>query len=67
MKLVRMIEIVEHANAAADHGKSIIRKQTILIDSYKRELGGASPDEARRRIDALEARVNRAQSGAAEP
>lgn len=61
MKLARMIEIVQHATATADHGKTIIRKQTILINSYERELGGASPEEAKRRINDLEAIVSNAR------
>lgn len=66
MKLAKMIEIVQHATAAADHGKTIIRKQTVLINSYERELDGASPQEARRKIDDLEAMVSRAQASSSK-
>ena len=64
MKLLKMIEAVEQARMIADHGKSIIRKQTILINSYERELDGASPEEARRKITELEGMLSRVQSGA---
>ena len=55
MKLVKMISAVEQARNIADYGKSIIRKQTVLLNSYERELGVASPEEAKRKFDALEA------------